>query len=141
MFSKSCKYAIRAILYLATEKKEEEKAGVMEIANNLGVPRYFLAKILQDLSRKGVISSIKGPGGGFFLSEKNMDVTLYEIVETVDGPGALQGCVLGFPACSSANPCSLHGQVYGYREGLRFQLENQTVRELSARTKRKGLNL
>ena len=70
MFSQACKYAIRAVLYLAVHASEGKKVGVKDIAAALDVPKYFLAKILQQLSRNNLISSTKGPSGGFFLSEK-----------------------------------------------------------------------
>ncbi|MDX2248019.1 MAG: Rrf2 family transcriptional regulator [Bacteroidia bacterium] len=141
MFSKSCKYAIRAVLYLATRLSEGEKIGAKSLGELLKVPTPFLAKILQDLSRKGLISSTKGPGGGFFLSEENQNVTLEQIIECVDGPEVMHGCVLGFSTCSSANPCPLHVQAFAYREGLRYQLAHQTVRELALRINREKIKL
>ncbi|MEZ4773218.1 MAG: Rrf2 family transcriptional regulator [Bacteroidia bacterium] len=141
MFSKSCKYAIRAVLYLATKLGEGERIGAKQLGDTLKVPTPFLAKILQDLSRKGLISSIKGPGGGFFLSEENQNVTLEQIIECVDGADVMNGCVLGFPTCSASNPCPLHVQAFAYREGLRYQLAHQTIRELALRINRENIKL
>ena len=71
MFSKSCKYGIRAVLYLAVHSTNEKRLGVTEIASELDVPKHFLAKILQQLAKENLISSTKGPTGGFFLNAKN----------------------------------------------------------------------
>ena len=70
MFSKSCKYALRAVLYLAANTNESKKAGAKVIAETLDVPRPFLSKILQQLSRHQLIASTKGPHGGFYLDER-----------------------------------------------------------------------
>lgn len=130
MFSKSCQYAIRAVLYLIAQKAHEKNVGVKEIADALQVPQQFLAKILQQLSRHNLISSIKGPNGGFFLDEANAKVSLLDIVECIDGKGALTNCILGMPTCSVENPCPLHHHFYGSREGLKATLSGCEIGSL-----------
>ena len=71
MFSKACKYGIRAVLFLVVNGDENSRISPETIAETLEVPRHFLAKILQQLSKNGLVSSVKGPGGGFFLSPEN----------------------------------------------------------------------
>lgn len=141
MFSKSCKYAIRAILYLAVKAREGQKVGVQEIAEELEVPKHFLAKILQQLSRNHLIASIKGPNGGFYLSEENREANLIKVVECIDGPEIFSSCLLGLPVCSSENPCPLHVQAFAYREGLLYQIKHQTIEELANRIERERLQL
>jgi Rrf2 family protein len=130
MFSKSCQYALRAVIYLAERKAQEKNVGVKEIAEALKMPQQFLSKILQQLSKHGLISSIKGPNGGFYISEANASVTLLDIVECMDGRGALNGCILGLPACSVENPCPLHHHFYGSREGLKATLNDCAIGSL-----------
>lgn len=141
MFSKSSKYAIRSILFLATQSTEQQRFGSKRLAEELDVPIHFLAKILQDLSRNGLISSAKGPGGGFYLTAQNQSLTILEILEAVDGNEIFKGCVLGFASCSDKNPCPIHVQVYAYREGLRYQLAHLSVTELAAKIKRENLEI
>lgn len=141
MFSKSCKYAIRAVLFLAANASEAQKMGVREIADALGVPKHFLAKILQDLSRHNLVSSVKGPSGGFFLSDKNMRATLRSVVECIDGPEIFTGCILGLPVCSSENPCPMHKQAVVYRAGLLDLIEHQPIVEVARKVKEQGLKL
>ena len=136
MFSQACKYAIRAVLYLAVHASEGKKAGVKEIAAALDVPKYFLAKILQQLSRNNLISSTKGPSGGFYLSGQNLEATLKEVVECIDGPDVFNSCILGLPVCSSENPCPLHVQAFAYLEGLHYQLKHQAIGDLAKRIER-----
>jgi len=138
MFSKACSYAIRACLYLSVNASESHKIGVKALAQDLGVPVHFLGKILQDLSRQGLITSVKGPQGGFYLTEANQEQPLAHIVTSIDGPKVFTACALGFEECGSANPCPLHYQVLPYREGLRQQMQEFTIGEMAARVKRKG---
>ncbi len=122
MFSKSCQYAIRAVTYLAEQQGNVKNVGVKEIAESLQVPQQFLAKILQQLAKHNLITSMKGPGGGFYLGEANANVTLLDIVKTMDGKNTLNTCILGKPSCSSEHPCPLHHHFYGCREGLKSTL-------------------
>jgi len=141
MFSKSCKYAIRAVLFLAIHSDLEHKVGVKEIADTLGVPKHFLAKILQQLSRYNLISSVKGPSGGFYLSEDNRKASLRSVVECMDGPEVFSSCILGLPVCSSEHPCPLHTQAYIYREGLLKLIEDKTIGEVARQVELEELRL
>lgn len=133
MFSKSCQYAIRAILYLATNTSEERRMGVDDLALKLNVPKHFLAKILQQLTRNRLISSVKGRNGGFFLTEANRKSNLLSVIECIDGSRAFQECVLGLSICSNANPCPYHGAVRKYRDQFLMIAQNETIDESAAR--------
>ncbi|MCG8326858.1 MAG: Rrf2 family transcriptional regulator [Chitinophagales bacterium] len=141
MFSQACKYAIRAVLYLAVNANEEKKIGGKEIALELEVPQHFLAKILQQLSKNNLISSVKGPSGGFFLSKKNKEATLEEVIKCIDGPDVFTSCILGLPVCSAETPCPLHVQAYAHREGLNHQLRNQAIGDLAKQIEKDSLIL
>ena len=136
IFSKSCQYALRAAIYLAASSSKDRRIGVTEMAEQLEVPRHFLAKVLQQLSRASLISSVKGPGGGFYMSEANRMEPLINIIECIDGDTALKGCILGLPNCSSDHPCPLHFQVMSGRQGMLYHLEKMTVQDYA----RIGLN-
>ncbi len=141
MFSKGCKYGIRAVLYLAVYSSLQKRLGVTEIARELDVPKHFLAKILQQLAKENLISSTKGPTGGFYLSKKNRESNLKEVIEALDGPQIFTGCILGLAECTSERPCPLHFQAYGIREGLNYQLQYQTIDEIAEKIKRTNLTI
>lgn len=141
MFSKSCKYAIRAVLFLAVNASEEKKLGAKDIAEELDIPKHFLAKILQQLSRHQLIASTKGTGGGFYLEENNLNANLEAIIECIDGQSVFTSCILGLPVCSSENPCPLHHKSLKYREGLKATLSNQTIKDLAAKVISKRLTI
>ena len=130
MFSKTTKYGLRAIIYVALNATKEKKTDVQKIAKELDVPQHFLAKILQVLSRAGIVSSSKGPGGGFYFDEKNSDKYLTEVIVCLEGRNLFNDCILGLPECGDTNPCVLHHQVKAYKQGLNKELEQSTIAEL-----------
>jgi Rrf2 family protein len=130
MFSKTTKYGLRAVIYLALNASKSKKVDVHSVANALEVPQPFLAKILQNLSRAGVINSSKGPGGGFFLSPENKERDLTDVLACFENRNLFDDCVLGLPTCDDTNPCLLHHRVKAYKKGLNQQFKGQTIKEL-----------
>jgi len=141
MFSKACKYGIRAVLYLAVHASKGKKLGAKEVADALDVPKPFLAKILQQLSRHNLISSSKGMGGGFYLNEENQANSLKGIIETIDGQDVFSTCILGFAVCSSEDPCPLHAKYSIYKEGILELIENQSIKQfaIKIRTQKRSI--
>ena len=127
IFSKTCEYAIRAVLYIAHKTTTGNRVGIKDIAAGIASPELYLAKILQDLSRKGLISSVKGPNGGFYITELSLSRPLSDIVEAVDGNGLFVGCALGLKQCSEVNPCPLHHQFKAIRDQIHAVLRTNTI--------------
>ena len=141
MLSKTAKYAIRATLYITQHSSRSIRVGVDQIAEELKIPKHFLAKILQVLSKDGIISSIKGPGGGFYMTEENYKKSILEILLSVEKKEVFTGCILGLPVCSDDQPCPLHKNLVGYRDGLYYQLEKQTIGETAHSIKYHGYKI
>ena len=127
LLSKTCEYAIRAMIYIAQQSIKGKRIGKKEIVEKIESPEYFLAKILQDLSRTGFIQSTKGPNGGFFMDEKQLEVSLAEIVRGIDGNEIFTGCGLGLKECSSEFPCPIHYRFTSVRNELENMLKETTV--------------
>lgn len=127
VFSKSCEYAMRAVFYIARSTHQGRKVGIKEIAENIKSPEPFLGKILQKLSREGLVQSSKGPNGGFYLNQDNLHKPIAEIVVCIDGNQLLTGCGLGLDYCSESNPCPLHQEFKFIREQLNQMLQNTTI--------------
>ena len=123
MVSKTCEYAIRAMLFIAQKSKSGIKVGVKQIAGAIDSPEPFIAKILQDLGRKGLVSSAKGPTGGFFLDDEGLEQSLADIVYTVDGDKLFTGCGLGLKTCSEKKPCPIHNEFVAVRKQISAMLE------------------
>jgi len=135
IFSRQCEYALQAVLYLAL-KPYGDKTSIRELTNKLEIPYHFVAKILQDLTRKGLLTSHKGPAGGFGLGIPAKDITLLKIVEAVDGDGFLHNCVFGFPNCSGNNPCAVHEQWDEIRTKIHSMISTKNILELAGDTKK-----
>jgi Rrf2 family protein len=135
IFSRQCEYALQAVLYLALQPPEKMTT-IKELAKKLDIPSPFLAKILQDLSRKGLLASLKGPAGGFTLGMPAKDITLFHIVDAIDGDGFRRNCVLGFPECSGSNPCPVHEQWGGLREAVYKMLANKNIAQMAKETRK-----
>ncbi|HEU4552836.1 MAG TPA: Rrf2 family transcriptional regulator [Chitinophaga sp.] len=132
MFSKTCEYAIRALIFIAQQSKDDVRVGVKEIAKGIGSPEHFIAKILQELSRKGLVLSLKGPTGGFYLDNKTLKCTLADIVKAVDGDKLFLGCGLGLEYCSDARPCPVHHEFKKIRADIYKTLQSIRLGEFHA---------
>jgi Rrf2 family iron-sulfur cluster assembly transcriptional regulator len=135
IFSRQCEYALQAILYLALQP-EGEMTSIKKLARKLKIPYHFLGKILQDLSRKKLLVSLKGPTGGFALARPAREITLYQIVDAIDGDAFLRDCVLGFPRCSATEPCAVHATWAKLRDEVYQMLMRENVWELAGEMKK-----
>ncbi len=125
MFSKTCEYALRALIYIAQHSKNGNRIGIKDISKGINSPEYFIAKILQDLSRKGFVQSAKGPNGGFYM--QNQEITIADIVREIDGDKLFKGCGLGLEECSELHPCPIHDQFKSIRQNIKSMLENSKI--------------
>ncbi|MDI6767125.1 MAG: Rrf2 family transcriptional regulator [Bacteroidota bacterium] len=139
LFSRQCEYALQAIFYLAL-KPHGELTSIRDITDKLEIPYHFVAKILQDLTRKKLLRSHKGPSGGFSLGKSAKDITIFQIVEAIDGDGFLKNCLFGFPKCDSDNPCSVHEQWEKIREDINKMLTSKSIYEMTNSMKKLQYN-
>lgn len=132
MFSKSCEYGIRALIYIAGKSIKGERVKINEVSDELGIPPAFTAKIMGTLVRNNILESHKGPTGGFFLSDKQLHETkLSKVVQAIDGDQLFYGCALGLPECNAAQPCPLHEDFVVLRTNLKKMLESAGINELA----------
>jgi Rrf2 family protein len=130
MFSRACEYAIQALIDLA-ERPPGVYIPVREIAQQCNVPYHFLGKIVQQLSKRGLLSSTKGPKGGITLADSADGITLLQVVEAIDGLDITTRCVMGLPACQDAQPCPLHIDWRNNREQIIDMLTRKTLKQLT----------
>tara|TARA_Y100001934_G_C12317047_1_gene758041 strand:- start:870 stop:1322 length:453 start_codon:yes stop_codon:yes gene_type:complete len=109
ILSRTSKYAIRALIYIATKPSGEAILN-RTIAKELGVPPTYLAKILQNLCKFNLLESYRGNQGGFCLKRNGNKINLLEIIRVTEGPKLQEECILGFKECSDKNPCLMHAQ-------------------------------
>lgn len=131
MFSKTCEYAIRAMIYIAQKSKDGNRVGIKEIALGIDSPEHFIAKILQNLSKKGLVKSAKGPTGGFYHDGYSLKTSLADVVKAIDGNKIFTGCGLGLKECSEDQPCPIHNEFKKVRGEVKLMLENAKMGQLS----------
>jgi Rrf2 family protein len=139
-FSKGCELGIQAVLFLSI-KKEKLIFNAEEISKELKVPKEFVSKVLQILTSSGIVGSKKGKRGGFYLAKSPGNIRLLDIVEAIDGLDIFKSCLIGFPGCSSENPCPVHDK-WGYlREEALKMLGSETLEQLKEKTIQKIISL
>ena len=131
MFSKSCEYAIKAMIFVAQKSKDEVRVGVKEIAKGIDAPEHFIAKILQDLGKKSLVNSVKGPNGGFYMDQVNLKSSIADVVKAIDGDGIYKDCVIGLKLCSEKNPCPVHFEFKEIKKNLITMLEENTIADFN----------
>ncbi len=132
MFTKACEYGLKAAIFIAQESANNRRCSLKQISDHISSPSAFTAKILQQLTRNEVISSVKGPNGGFFIpADKLSEIKLQAIVDAIDGSSIYQACGLGLEQCDANKPCPLHNQFVSIRDELKNMLKNTSLLDLS----------
>jgi len=132
MLSNTSKYAIRAMIYLALNAQSENKTGIKKISGELKIPSPFLAKILQILAKHKLLSSSKGPNGGFSLGKDPRKITLYEIVTVIDGNEIFDNCLISLRTCHEGGlPCPVHAKYETIRNEIKKLFQQQDIGSLA----------
>ncbi|WP_161889641.1 RrF2 family transcriptional regulator [Pontibacter russatus] len=131
MISKACKYGIRAAVYVASRAGKGARLNVKDIAKEVDAPEAFTAKILQTLNKHRIITSLKGPYGGFYIEDYQLEQPVINIVSAIDGMAVFWECGLGLKKCSEAHPCPMHDKFKVAREAMRDVFQNTTIRQLA----------
>ncbi len=131
MISKACKYALRAVIFVASKVGDNVKFNVKDIAKEIDAPEAFTAKILQELNKYKIITSLKGPYGGFFIEPYQLNIPLLRIVNDIDGMDVFRECGLGLKQCSESHPCPMHNQYKQIRNELLHVFETTTIGDLA----------
>lgn len=138
IYTGSARYAIRAMVRLAIEDGDGKPFSAAGVAEAEQIPPFYLAKVLQDLGRAGLLKSARGRGGGFYLSRPAEEITLFEVVAAVEDPRRLETeCVLGIEDCSDEAPCPMHETWKAFRDGALEALHTLTVARLVEELQRK----
>lgn len=131
MISKACKYGIRAVILVASKAEGSVKLNVKYIVKEVDAPEAFTAKILQTLNKHRIITSLKGPYGGFYMEEYQLEQPVMHIVNAIDGMSVFGECGLGLKQCSEKHPCPMHDQYEIARDAQTSACQNTTIRKLA----------
>ena len=130
MLSNSSKYAIKAVLFLALNSSEEKKIMVKDISKPINVPQAYIAKLLQVLVKAKIVSSVRGPKGGFYLDETNLTHDVMSIINVIDGEKKMSSCLLSLKRCNEEKPCPLHDILSPSRNEILHSLRTKTIKDI-----------
>jgi Rrf2 family transcriptional regulator, iron-sulfur cluster assembly transcription factor len=140
MFSKATEYALRAAIFIAQKGSKEKKLGIPEIAAGIHSPPSFTAKILQQLTADDkIISSVRGPNGGFYMTDKAKNLPVRAILEAMCEDDVLEKCVLGLKRCSEVDSCPMHAQYKSIKLQLKRLFEAKTIQHLAEELENKAV--
>lgn len=129
MVSLTADYALRAMLLLA--KPETSRAlRADEIAEATGAPRNYMAKVLNAVAKAGLITSARGPAGGFTLALPADEITLSRVVELFDAVPTNPRCMLGSGPCDPVHPCRAHDAWQAVCSARRSPFTHTTIADL-----------
>ena len=118
-------YAIRCVFYLCGLKGEGIAMGD-EISAAMEIPKSFTAKILQKLSRSGIVTSFQGVKGGFKIAKEPDKISLLDVVVAIEGPLALNVCIDTEKACNLSMRCKIHPFWFQIRSGVEKVFQDLT---------------
>ena len=130
LISRTSQYAIQSLIYLATQSRDRPVL-TRDVAEKLKVPSAYLSKIMQGLSRGGVVKSSRGRHGGFCLSADPAEIDLMRILLVTEGNEFTKACMLGLKLCSDETACPMHERWKPIKEQIIQMLHQQTLSILS----------
>lgn len=129
MVSRTGLHAVKALTLMA-ECHNGDFLGTAQIAREVGAPRNYLGKLLQQLASEGLLESQKGFGGGFRLAHQPDRISLYDIIEPIEHVSKWKGCFLGRARCSDSSPCAVHDRWSRVRNEYLEFLRNTSLADL-----------
>jgi len=126
-------YAIRCVLYLS--RADDRIVMVDEIAQEMGIPKSFLAKILQKLAKSGMLQSFRGVQGGFKLAKKTRQISLLDVIAAIQGAPAMNKCAVDKKTCHLSNVCTIHPVWLELRTKVEQHLRKITFEKLAYRNR------
>jgi len=122
------RYAVRAMLFLA--QAEDKGPQSLSLISGCGLPRDYLEQLLGTLRRSGLVAATRGAGGGYYLAKPAGEIAIGQIIDAVEGPLLLCGCVGDEKACQDSPDCSLRGAWARLTQGIREMMEGMTLKDL-----------
>ncbi len=124
--TRTADYALRVVVHLAG-RRDEGPVAASEIAAEQDIPRDYVAKVLQALSRGGIVHSVPGRGGGAVLMRDPGEITVLDVVQAADGPVTLNRCLVRPGECPRDRFCAVHSFWHEVQEALVAKLSSRTV--------------
>lgn len=135
LYTRGSEYALRALQAMAAEP--ERRWTVSDICDQVSIPEQFTRKVLQNLVRTGILSSIRGPGGGYSFAMPPETISLSQVIVSVESGPRFDLCILGYEHCSDLDPCPLHHFWAPIKNSALGMLKERTVADLATGGRRR----
>ncbi len=126
ILSRSSQYGLELILYLVSHPTEKY-IPLKEIARKNNLSFYFLSKITQALVQNGILRTYRGPRGGVKLAVSSKELTLFDVINAIDGNALFNKCILRLQTCDESNPCPIHPLCAVLRKDIQNIFMNTTM--------------
>lgn len=130
MISNACAYALRAMIYLATQAPKSFVA-VDTVAREVHLPPAFLRKVMQKLVQAHLVVAMRGAGGGVCLAIDSRRVSVYDIILAIDGNKRFVQCMLHLKGCTVEKPCPFHAEWAVQRTSIQQQLQALSLYDIT----------
>lgn len=127
LINRDTDYALRALIHIA---KNSQRISVTEMASKLDIPKPFLRKILQILTKKGMLNSYKGKGGGFLPAIAPKKILLTDLINIFKGPVKFTDCIIKKRICSDIKTCPLRKRIRALEKHVVSELKSTTLDDL-----------
>jgi Rrf2 family protein len=128
--SKKADYALMAMKHLAV-RPDAASASAREIAEQYGIPVELLAKVLQSLARRGLVTSLQGTRGGYRLARPTAQITVADIIQAIDGPLTVTACSSEAENCDQYAKCNVRDPLWRIKERIVSALTTCTLQEIA----------
>ena len=130
-FTKRADYGLMAVHFIASHG-EYGAVSAKRIAEEFHIPPERLAKILQRLAKKSLITSQNGPRGGYILTRPADEITVGQVVRALEGPLQIVSCMDEKDDCPQFSRCNLRRPVQKIQASISYLLDTMTLAELAA---------
>jgi Rrf2 family protein len=128
--TKKADYGLMALKYLA-EHPETTALSAKDIADAYGIPSQLLAKILQQLTKAGLLRSHAGMNGGYALARESAAISAYEVILAIDGPFFITSCTKGAKACDLTPSCTIKEPLARVNDTIAGVLKSISIQDLA----------
>jgi Rrf2 family protein len=128
--SKKADYALMAMKHLAL-RQDAPSASAREIAEQYDIPVELMAKVLQLLARRGLLTSLQGTRGGYRLARPSSQITVADIIQAIDGPLTVTACSTDAESCDQYAKCNVRDPLWRIKERIVSALTTCTLQEIA----------
>ncbi len=131
--NRKIEYSLMALKFIQ-RRQSQEKVTAKEVAEGVHAPFDVIARVMQMMAQKGLLNSEHGASGGYRLSQDLKEVSLYQLVEMIEGPTALVKCISEAGACDIQKSCSIASPIKSLNDKLNHFFREVSLGELLEET-------